>query len=59
MSGSVAGVGLGGVGAGGCVAVVIETVRHTYRLRSGGRGEVALFVQWNRCRFFWNEAVYI
>jgi putative transposase len=39
--------------------VVIETVRYTYRLRPGGRGEVALPAQWNRCRFFWNEAVHL
>jgi putative transposase len=39
--------------------VVIETVRYTYRLRPGGRAEVALLAQWSRCRFLWYEAVHI
>ena len=59
MNGSATGVGRGCVGAGRYVAVVIETVRYTYRLRPGAQAEVALLAEWNRCRFLWNEAVHM
>ena len=58
VNGSATGVGRGCVGAGRYVAVVIETVRYTYRLRPGAQAEVALLAEWNRCRFLWNEAVH-
>ena len=37
---------------------MIETVRYAYRLRPGAQAEAALFAEWNRCRFLWNEAVH-
>ncbi|WP_410871784.1 RNA-guided endonuclease InsQ/TnpB family protein [Nocardia sp. A7] len=37
---------------------MVETVRYTYRLRLGARAERALFEEWHRCRFLWNEAVH-
>ena len=35
-----------------------ETVRYTYRLRLGAQAEAALWAEWHRCRFLWNEAVH-
>ena len=35
-----------------------EIVRYTYRLRPGAQAERALFQEWGRCRFLWNEAVH-
>lgn len=34
-----------------------ETVRYTYRLRPGRTAERALFAEWHRCRWLWNECV--
>ena len=36
----------------------METVRYTYRLRPGRQAEAALFAEWGRCRYLWNEAVH-
>ncbi|WP_203856696.1 RNA-guided endonuclease InsQ/TnpB family protein [Plantactinospora mayteni] len=35
-----------------------EVVRYTYRLRPGATAEAALFGEWGRCRWLWNEAVH-
>ncbi|MCX0269292.1 transposase [Nocardia zapadnayensis] len=35
-----------------------EVVRYSYRLRPGRIAERALFDEWHRCRFLWNEAVH-
>lgn len=35
-----------------------EIVRYTYRLRPGAQAKHALFQEWGRCRFLWNEAVH-
>jgi putative transposase len=36
----------------------LETVRYTYRLRTGKQAVAALEAEWHRCRFLWNEAVH-
>lgn len=33
-------------------------MRYTYRLRPGAQAEAALFAEWHRCRWLWNEAVH-
>jgi len=35
-----------------------EVVRYSFRLRPGRTAESALFAEWHRCRFLWNEAVH-
>ncbi|AYF76415.1 transposase [Nocardia yunnanensis] len=35
-----------------------EVVGYSYRLRPGRDAESALFQEWHRCRFLWNEAVH-
>ncbi|MGA6208492.1 RNA-guided endonuclease TnpB family protein [Nocardia testacea] len=35
-----------------------EVVRYSYRLRPGRIAERALFDEWHRCRYLWNEAVH-
>ncbi|MBO0884505.1 MAG: transposase, partial [Mycobacterium sp.] len=37
---------------------IVETVRYTYRVRTGKQAEAALEAEWNRCRWLWNEAVH-
>jgi putative transposase len=58
MSGSAIGLGQGCVGAGGRVAVVMQTAGYMYGLRPGVQGQRGLLAQWGRCRFLWNEAVH-
>lgn len=35
-----------------------ETVRYTYRLRTGAEADRSLLAEWGRCRWLWNEAVH-
>ncbi|MBL1077002.1 transposase [Nocardia sp. 2] len=36
-----------------------EVVRYSFRLRPGRTAQSALMAEWHRCRFLWNEAVYL
>jgi putative transposase len=38
--------------------MTVAVVRYTYRLRPGVMAERALFEEWGRCRWLWNEAVH-